>query len=103
MAGDFLAGWWLDCQKGSWSAYKGETLGQGRETVAQFLAEHKDLQDEIVKGIMAKVSEGLGISEPEEAQAKNEELPPDDENLTEDEEDMLEISDSDSDSEQDAE
>ena len=90
-------------KKGSWLAYKGETLGQGRETVAQFLAEHKDLQDEIVKGIMAKVSEGLGISEPEEAQAKNEELPPDDENLTEDEEDMLEISDSDSDSEQDAE
>ena len=89
-------------KKGSWLAYKGETLGQGRDTVAQFLAEHKELQDEIVKGIMQKVGEGLGYmpdaSEMQENSTETpaeplEELPPDAE------EDMLEISDSDSDSE----
>ena len=47
-------------KKGSWLAYKGETLGQGRESVAKFLAGHKELQDEIVKGIMQKVAEKLG-------------------------------------------
>ena len=89
-------------KKGSWLAYKGETLGQGRDTVAQFLAENKALQDEIVKGIMQKVGEGLGYmpdaSEMQENSTETpaeplEELPPDAE------EDMLEISDSDSDAE----
>ena len=88
-------------KKGSWLAYKGETLGQGRETVAQFLAEHKDLQDEIVKAIMSKVSEGLGMPEAEDTQADDENVPAESEELPEDDEDMLEISDSDSDSEQD--
>ena len=90
-------------KKGSWLAYKGETLGQGRDTVAQFLAEHKDLQDEIVRGIMSKVSEGLGLPEPEETQAENGQTASEPEELPEDEDDMLEISDTDSDSEQDAE
>ncbi len=91
-------------KKGSWLAYKGETLGQGREAVSQLLAEHKDLQDEIVKAIMSKVSEGLGISEPEEeAQPENEEVASEAEELPDGEEGMLEISDTDSDSEQDAE
>ena len=90
-------------KKGSWLAYKGETLGQGRETVAQFLSEHKDLQDEVVKAIMLKVSEGLGLPVPEKAQAEDEEVPSGPEELPEAEDDMLEISDSDSDSEQDAE
>ena len=89
-------------KKGSWLAYKGETLGQGRDTVAQFLAEHKDLQDEIVKGIMSKVSEGLGLPEPEDAQAADEDVQADVEGITEDDDGMLEISDSDTDSEQDA-
>ena len=89
-------------KKGSWLAYKGETLGQGRDTVAQFLAEHKELQDEIVKGIMKKVGEGLGYmpdaSEMQESTNETpaeplEELPP------EPEDGMLEISDSDSDAE----
>ena len=48
-------------KKGSWLAYKGETLGQGKESVAQFLSQNKALQDEIVKGIMSKVGEGLGF------------------------------------------
>ena len=92
-------------KKGSWLAYKGETLGQGRETVAQFLAEHKDLQEEIVKAIMAKVSEGLRLPEPKEEQPEKSEAPSESESeaeeFSEGEEDMLEISDSDS--EQDAE
>mgnify|MGYP002623824844 CR=1 FL=1 len=90
-------------KKGSWLAYKGETLGQGRESVAQFLAEHKELQDEVVKGIMAKVSEGLGympdamVTQGEgEAQTESQEVL-DDESLDA-EDDMLEISESDSDS-----
>ena len=90
-------------KKGSWLAYKGETLGQGRDTVAQFLAEHKDLQDEIVRGIMSKVSEGLGLPEPEETQAENGQTASEPEELPEEEDGMLEISDTDSDSEQDAE
>ena len=86
-------------KKGSWLAYKGETLGQGRESVAQFLADHKDLQDEVVRGIMQKVSEGLGYS-PDASQMQ--ETPPDpadDDEAPDDEEDMLEIADNDSDAE----
>ena len=90
-------------KKGSWLAYKGETLGQGRETVAQFLSEHKDLQDEIVKVIMTKVSEGLGLPDSEDTKPDSEEVQNDSEKLPEDEDDMLEISEADSDSEQDAE
>ena len=93
-------------KKGSWLAYKGETLGQGRESVAQFLAEHKELQDEVVKGIMAKVSEGLGyVSADEESQEDSDnptESPAELEELTAPEDDMLEISESDTDSDTDA-
>ncbi|MBQ7543606.1 MAG: recombinase RecA [Synergistaceae bacterium] len=86
-------------KKGSWLAYKGETLGQGRESVAQFLAEHKDLQEEIVKGIMQKVGEGLGyMPEAEPMQEDAPELPEVDE-IPDDEEGMLEIADTDSDAE----
>ena len=90
-------------KKGSWLAYKGETLGQGRDTVAQFLAENKELQEEIIKGIMTKVSEGLGyMPEASEINENNENLDDDLVNLDSDEElndeDMLDISDSDSES-----
>ena len=53
-------------KKGSWLAYKGETLGQGKESVAKYLAEHKELQDEIMKAIMSEVNKGNGLSQPEE-------------------------------------
>ena len=89
-------------KKGSWLAYKGETLGQGRDTVAQFLAENKTLQDEIVKGIMKKVGEGLGyMPDASEMQEDTNETPaePLEELAPESEDGMLEISDSDSDSE----
>ena len=92
-------------KKGSWLAYKGETLGQGRETVAQFLAEHKELQEEIVKGIMAKVSEGLGYmpaDEEHEDEDNSAESPAELEELTDTEDDMLEISESDTDADTNA-
>ena len=43
-------------KRGAWLAYKGETLGQGKEAVAKFLSENKPLQDEIMKAIMAEVN-----------------------------------------------
>ena len=48
-------------RKGSWVTYKGETLGQGKETVAKFLAENPALQDEIMKAIMLKANDGIGF------------------------------------------
>ena len=48
-------------KKGSWLTYKGETLGQGKETVAKFLSENQALQDEIMKAIMLKANEGMGF------------------------------------------
>ena len=48
-------------RKGSWLAYKGETLGQGKETVADYLTEHPDLMDEITKDVLHKVADGLGL------------------------------------------
>ncbi|MBQ3376661.1 MAG: hypothetical protein IJG62_00155, partial [Synergistaceae bacterium] len=48
-------------KKGAWLAYKGETLGQGKETVANFLAEHPELQQEIIDAIMAEVGKGMGL------------------------------------------
>ncbi len=51
-------------KKGSWLAYKGETLGQGKEAVAQFLEKNPELQQEIVAEIMAAVGKGIGFSAP---------------------------------------
>lgn len=48
-------------KKGSWLAYKGETLGQGKESVAKFLAENQALQDEIIKAVMAEAGKSAGI------------------------------------------
>ncbi len=48
-------------KKGAWLAYKGETLGQGKEAVAKFLSENKTLQDEIIKEIMDEVNKGIGF------------------------------------------
>ena len=48
-------------KKGSWLTYKGETIGQGKETVAKFLADNPALQDEIMKAIMLKANDGIGF------------------------------------------
>ncbi len=46
-------------KSGSWYAYQGEKIGQGKENVKLFLKDHKDLAD----AIEAKVREYYGISE----------------------------------------
>ena len=94
-------------KKGSWLAYKGETLGQGRESVAQFLAEHKELQDEIVKGIMTKVGESLKRNPMAASKQEDSNIPDEvpSELAAEDldgDDDMLEISESDSELEPDS-
>ena len=48
-------------RKGSWLSYKGETLGQGKEAVAQFLEKNPSVQEEIIKEIMAEVAKGIGF------------------------------------------
>lgn len=48
-------------RKGSWLAYRGETLGQGKDTIASYIEEHPQLMDEITKDVLQKVAEGLGI------------------------------------------
>jgi recombination protein RecA len=41
-------------KSGSWYSYKGERLGQGRENAKRFLAESKDLMDELTDIIKEK-------------------------------------------------
>ena len=48
-------------KRGGWLAYKGDTIGQGKETVAKFLSENPKLQDEIMKEIMSEVNKGIGF------------------------------------------
>lgn len=92
-------------RKGSWVTYKGETLGQGKEAVAKFLAENPALQDEIMKAIMLKANDGIGLmpeakevlhSDDDDVAMASEVLSPDDEDDSEN--DMLDIPDDDSDS-----
>lgn len=91
-------------KKGAWLAYKGETLGQGKEAVAKFLSENPALQDEIMKAIMSEVNKGIGYmpDAAEIAAAEADEIPPEEsnpENLPDSESDdeILDISDSDDD------
>ena len=88
-------------KKGSWLTYKGETLGQGKETVAKLLSENKALQDEIVKQIMTEVGKGIGFvpDASEMNRGDNDESVIDEsEDMNDNEEGILEISDSESDS-----
>ena len=91
-------------KKGSWLTYKGETLGQGKETVAKLLSENKALQDEIVKQIMTEVGKGIGFVPEAGAMNHNDDdesaIDEPEDAMTEDnDEGILEISDSVSDSE----
>jgi recombination protein RecA len=54
-------------KSGSWYSYQGERIGQGRENVKRFLAENKDMYDDIYQ----KCREALGFvkKEAEEADA----------------------------------
>ena len=97
------------CEGVSLNINKGETLGQGKETVAKLLSENKALQDEIVKQIMTEVGKGIGfVPEAGEMNHSDEEEENDNEPVIDDaneklsddnDEGILEISDSDSDSE----
>jgi recombination protein RecA len=58
---DFALDYDILKRKGSWIAYKGETLGQGKESVGNYLVEHKDLMDEIISAIKAKATEGMAF------------------------------------------
>jgi recombination protein RecA len=49
-------------RKGSWISYKGENLGQGKETVSQYLESHPELMEEVTKEVLAAVSEGINIT-----------------------------------------
>jgi recombination protein RecA len=48
-------------RKGSWLAYKGETLGQGKDNVASYLKEHPELMQEMAKEVKNKVAQGLDL------------------------------------------
>ena len=48
-------------RKGSWLAYKGETLGQGKDAVAQYIEQHPELMEEISGEVLAHSSETLSI------------------------------------------
>jgi recombination protein RecA len=48
-------------RKGSWLAYKGETLAQGKEGTAEFISERPELMDEIRNEVLAKVAEANGL------------------------------------------
>ncbi|MDL2263546.1 recombinase RecA [Synergistaceae bacterium OttesenSCG-928-I11] len=58
-------------RKGSWIAYKGETVAQGKEGTAEYLQEHPELMEEIKAEVLAKVAEanGLIIGPPVDANA----------------------------------
>ncbi|ACZ19872.1 recombinase RecA [Thermanaerovibrio acidaminovorans] len=61
-------------RKGSWLAYKGETLAQGKEGTAQHLMEHPELMEEITQEVLKLVVPGLG--DPAQGADKEEESGP---------------------------
>ena len=42
-------------KSGAWYAYQGEKIGQGRENVKIFLAEHPDIMNEIEEKVKAQI------------------------------------------------
>jgi recombination protein RecA len=52
-------------RKGSWIAFKGESVAQGKDAAMEKLIEHPDLMTEIEREVMAKVLEANGIVEEE--------------------------------------
>ena len=49
-------------KKGSWVAYKGEMIGQGREAAKTHIQENPELGDELTRLIMEKVHPKAGES-----------------------------------------
>lgn len=48
-------------RRGSWIAYKGVTLAQGKEGTAEYLADHPELTEEIKQEVLAKVAAANGF------------------------------------------
>jgi recombination protein RecA len=48
-------------RKGSWIAYKGETLAQGKDATAELIGSRPELMEEIKKEVLAKVAEANGL------------------------------------------
>ncbi len=48
-------------RKGSWLTYKGETLAQGKDRLAEVLDKNPDLLSEIRKDVLEEAAKGLGI------------------------------------------
>ncbi|MDR1511056.1 MAG: recombinase RecA [Synergistaceae bacterium] len=48
-------------KRGSWMAYKGESIAQGKEQTMEKLIERPDLMSEIERDVMAKVKEANGM------------------------------------------
>ncbi|MCF7936666.1 MAG: recombinase RecA [Synergistales bacterium] len=48
-------------RRGSWLAYQGETIGQGKDNVSQYLEEHPEFMEQVVQEVRKKAAEGLGI------------------------------------------
>jgi recombination protein RecA len=64
-------------RKGSWLAYKGETLGQGKETVAKLLTDNAELKQEINEEVLRKSQEGLGfVPAPHTEYSEDADMPP---------------------------
>ena len=57
-------------KSGSWYAYNGERIGQGRENVKKYFDEHKELYDEI----LLKVRANMGIAPKKESTGTEETL-----------------------------
>ena len=48
-------------RKGSWLTYKGETIAQGKDRLADFLDKNPEMLEEIRKTVLVEAAEGLGI------------------------------------------
>lgn len=66
-------------RKGSWIAYKGDTLAQGKDKLSDFLDQNPQLIDEIRKAVLAEAAKGSGYINPKKKPSTVEE---DEEELT---------------------
>ena len=60
-------------KKGSWVAYKGNLIGQGREAAKAYLKSKPELMEEVIRQIVDKVSVSGGMSLAKGAFAENKE------------------------------
>jgi len=54
-------------KSGAWYSFNEERIGQGRENVRKFLAEHPDVTDEITRKVQEKLGMGKKADTPHEA------------------------------------